>query len=70
MQYSVSCYIFFICSCTYDDVTFGLIVVKWHGYVFPVDTEEEDDDDVMMEWFQLVTQKNELVRQETDLVYM
>ncbi|KAK7508051.1 hypothetical protein BaRGS_00001016 [Batillaria attramentaria] len=30
----------------------------------------EEEDDMMMEWFSLVTEKNDLVRKETDLVYM
>ncbi|KAK7112109.1 hypothetical protein V1264_011616 [Littorina saxatilis] len=30
----------------------------------------EEEDDLMVEWFQLVTDKNDLVRKETDLVYM
>ncbi|XP_076460042.1 uncharacterized protein LOC143293055 isoform X2 [Babylonia areolata] len=30
----------------------------------------EEEDDLMIEWFQLVTEKNELVRKECDLVYM
>lgn len=30
----------------------------------------EEEDDMMLEWFQLVTEKNDLVRKETDLVYM
>nr|KAG5713871.1 hypothetical protein BaRGS_024498 [Batillaria attramentaria] len=30
----------------------------------------EEEDDMMMEWFNLVTEKNDLVRKETDLVYM
>lgn len=29
----------------------------------------EDDEEMMLKWFELVNKKNELVRMETDLVY-
>jgi len=32
--------------------------------------EEEEDEDMMIEWFYLVNEKNELVRKEADLIYM
>lgn len=32
--------------------------------------QEEDDDRLMIEWFELVNNKNELVRKEGDLIYM
>lgn len=32
-------------------------------------TTAEDEDEMLMEWFKLVTKKNELVRKEADLVY-
>ncbi|GFO23383.1 mical-like 1 [Plakobranchus ocellatus] len=35
-----------------------------------VNVLEEDDDSLMMKWFELVSEKNDLVRQEADLVYM
>jgi RNase P/RNase MRP subunit p30 len=37
--------------------------------MFPVNVLEEDDDELMVEWFNLVSEKNDLVRQEADLVY-
>ncbi|KAH9513093.1 hypothetical protein Btru_035814 [Bulinus truncatus] len=33
-------------------------------------SDDNDDDDLMKEWFSLVTEKNELVRKEADLVYV
>ena len=30
----------------------------------------EEDEDLMMSWFQLVNEKNELVRTENDYIYM
>ena len=35
-----------------------------------VNVLEEDDDSLMIKWFELVSEKNDLVRQEADLVYM
>ena len=32
--------------------------------------EGDEDNDVMGEWFSLVLEKNKLLRQEADLVYM
>ena len=32
--------------------------------------EGDGDDEVMKDWFSLVLQKNQLLRQEADLVYM
>ena len=43
-------------------------MINYSFSVFIVAAEEEDD--LMVEWFQLVTEKNDLVRKETDLVYM
>lgn len=30
----------------------------------------EDDDDLMIAWFELVNEKNDLVRRECDFIYM
>ncbi|RUS87768.1 hypothetical protein EGW08_004514 [Elysia chlorotica] len=35
-----------------------------------VSVPEEDDDSLMIQWFELVSEKNDLVRQEADLVYI
>lgn len=35
-----------------------------------VNENEDDDDDLMVEWFSLISEKNDLVRQEADLVYI
>ena len=31
---------------------------------------EEEEDDLMIDWFKLVSDKNELVRQEADIIYL
>jgi len=42
-----------------------------HIYIFNVFAgKDEEDDDLMISWFQLVNEKNELVRKECDYIYM
>lgn len=41
-----------------------------HGNALCHSAEDEEEDDLMIAWFQLVNEKNDLVRKECDYIYM
>lgn len=41
-----------------------------NSWFFVFVAREEEEDDLMIDWFKLVSDKNELVRQEADIIYL
>ena len=39
-------------------------------YILYITAKDEEEDDLMIKWFQLVNEKNELVRKECDYIYV
>lgn len=56
----------------YKEIIYNLFSEKDFQNVFLLYfiVQEEDEDRMMVEWFELVNNKNELVRKEGDLIYL
>lgn len=77
---SFTLHIIYISSCMIIQSWFNLDVCKpvesESLSVFPhcndlcYSAEDEEEDDLMIAWFQLVNEKNDLVRKECDYIYM